>query len=114
MDDNKGYVEEMIQGKEWRGYQTDVVLELEFLSSESEIVHSQQSGLLWKDVQRMTRLASSVKKIWLKAQLEGDFQRLDPNRLNSVKECHLKLNLLRFDHWSPTEPTKFLHAVISK
>ena len=114
MDDNKGYVEEMIQGKEWSGYQTDVVLELEFLSSESEIVHSQQSGLLWKDVQRMTRLASSVKKIWLKAQLEGDFQRLDSNRLNSVKECHLKLNLLRFDHWSPTEPTKFLHAVISK
>ena len=112
VDDNKRFVEEMMDKNEWKGIQMIVVEKVDCPSDER--CHNTQSGLMWRDIQRMTRLASSVKKVLLKAQLVGNFESLDPTVFNSIRECHLKLNLLRLDHWSPTEPDKFMNYVIYK
>lgn len=114
MDENARFVEELIQNRDLDLCQTNIILKLSSQTNKPEVCQKEQSGTLWRDAQRMTRLAGSVKKVWLKAQLKGNFQVVDPTELKSVMKSQMKLNLLRIDHWSPTDPHKSLHTVIEK
>ena len=64
----------------------------------------------WHDVQRMTRVAGSVKKVWVQAHICVS----DVHSLDSLQKSECPVRYLRIDHWIPSDPSKALRSLIMK
>lgn len=63
---------------------------------------------LWTTVQRMSRLANSMKKTWLIVALQGEIAGLNSPTLPSISSLDQigTISLLQINHWSPISSTK--------
>lgn len=64
----------------------------------------------WHDIQRMTRVAGSLKKVWVQASVCVS----DVHSLDSLERTEHSVRYLRVDHWIPSDPSKSLHSLILK
>ena len=64
-------------------------------------------SLSWMVIQRMSRLANSMKKTWVRAFLRGELGDIDSSTLPSCTVVIQtgELVLLKMDHWSPVTTT---------
>ena len=62
----------------------------------------------WRDVQRMTRVAGSLKKVWIQASVCVS----DVHSLDSLQRDEHPVRYLRVDHWIPSDPSKSLNSLI--